>query len=46
MEDSSQSIRGAPETRLEAANEAIYNAAQVIEAFLNRADLSIRVVDV
>jgi hypothetical protein len=45
MGDSSQSTRRAPNLGLEATNEVIYNATQIIEAFVNRVYLSMRVVD-
>jgi hypothetical protein len=46
MGDSSQSMRRVPNLGLEATNEVTQNATQIIEAFLNRVDLSIWVVDV
>jgi hypothetical protein len=45
MGDSSQSTRRAPNIGLEATTEVIHNATQIIEAFLDKADLSMRVVD-
>jgi hypothetical protein len=46
MGDSSQSTRRAPNLGPEATTEVIHNATQIIEAFLDRADLPMRVVDV
>ena len=45
MGDSSQSTRRVPNTGLEATTEVIHNATQIIEAFLDGADPSMRVVD-
>jgi hypothetical protein len=45
MGDSSQSTRRTPNLGLEATTEVIHNATQIIEAFLDGADLSMRVVD-
>src|SRR4030088_3394810 len=45
MGDSSQSTRRVPNTGPEATTEVIHNATQIIEAFLDRADPSMRVVD-
>jgi hypothetical protein len=45
MGDSSQSTRRAPNIGPEATTKVIHNATQIIEAFLDGADPSMRVVD-